>query len=393
MALAFQPRRDLFPPFNPLAPQPDDSLQSPQGSNLTQLNFAPQSPQSAGDSSQQPVTPPATQDDYASRLKALLDSPSPATKAYGDYLKTYPTKQAPNFTTSLAAALSGAGAGWKNPAEGGLVAQQMLDQPRVKALQDWSSKAGALKEGADLEDKDLKGKLGVLKEVDTTQRNSAKDSDEAALHAAQVKNYNSLIQERQAGKTELKEDATTGHLISFNKDTGERKDLGVVALTPQQKADLQVSTSAQEEDHRQQNRKDLFNFTDPKLTSREKNVHEANRVFDVNNPMPRTGGLANGFESIDQQNKAISSAAKELNIESGGNYSDLMDPTTGALKNPDDLKGGVFSDDKTQALKDFYALAQARAQQKLATTRTRTQSSATTYPPVKPPTVDPRIQQ
>lgn len=367
----FAPRKNLFPP--------------PQLPNYF--------PRSAGDSQDNQLgnqQPEQTPDDFASRMRQMYnaDSSGPAMKAFQTHLSQAPQNK-PNFVTSLAATLSGAGAGWRSPKEGALVGQEVLNQPFVRAQEQWKTKGAGLEKAAEIEDRGAKERLGLFKEIDTRNRQVGKDANEQKLNDARIKNYDSLVKEREQGKFEIHEDKTNGHLVGVNKASGERKDYGVVDLTPQQKADLQVSTSGREEDKRQGNRKDMLRFTNPLIQDREEKVHKDNRLFDIANPTPRAG--AGQWESIDQQNKAITSAAKELNIEGQGKYSHLFN-SDGTLKNPDDLSGGMFSDDKTGELASFYKLAQQRAEEKLSKQRPKTQSTATSYPPVKAP-IDPRINR
>jgi hypothetical protein len=361
MAFPFAPKRQLFPP--------------------PQFNM----PQAAPEQQQQEQP-----DDYASKLRQIYESANgPMTQAYGKHLEEYPNKPQPDMASRLGAIFSGAGAGWRDPEKGGLVAQHLLEQPRVKALNEWKTKGEALATGANLEDKNLKDRISLLRESDTANRNVKKDQSEDLLRKKQIENYDSLIKDRNTGKISFHEDKTTGHLFSINATTGEKKDLGVVDLSPEQKADLQVKTQGREESNRVSGRKDLFNFTNSKIADREKDVHRSNRTFDAANPVR---AALSGFESIDQQNKAIAAAAKELNIEEKGKYGQFFN-SDGSMKSPQDLEHWYSSSSTAEqdALLEFYNNAKARAQEKL-NTRRGTESTATSYPKVNLPKKDPRIQ-
>lgn len=354
--------------YSPFA-NPED-IQNPwQG-----VDFAPQGTGNVAPAvtglTPQPQTPPhSNMMPFEDRLR-FLDQQGPAEKALQAHLEAMP-KYAPNALTRIGAAMSGAGAGWFNPAEGGLVAQQMLKGPYQSQLNDWMARGKGLENAATTEDRNYRAKVGLLSSMDRAERESYTESRNAVNDKvrndrmqAETKNYNSLVEARGQGFS-FHTNATNGHLIGIKRD-GTTQDFGVVALTPQQQADLKVNTFSREQGMRDTSAKSLFDYKEPKIEGREKNVHKANRLFDVANPLPsRAAGARDAYVSVQQQTGAIKQAAKELQIENPrGGYGRYIN-TDGTLKTPDDLGSWLSSasDDDIQGLEGFYQKVKERADQ------------------------------
>ena len=124
----------------------------------------------AQDPPQPPPQPQSEQDDagqYYDEMSRIMASRGPATEAYKKYLGETPTPEAnaPSWLTRIAAGLSGASAGFRNPGEGIKVAQGLNSSRYLNALNAYDERGKGLAGRAQLEQADVNSRLKALQEA------------------------------------------------------------------------------------------------------------------------------------------------------------------------------------------------------------------------------------
>lgn len=389
MILPFQRRVNFM---DPVAQEGNPNIEMPQIGGDTDIDFS-----QPLDNSPQQTAPMSFQD----RLKALYDANStgPAMKALQAHMAAVPREEKPSFARALASSLAGGIVGaTQGASEGVKVGQGIIDQPFDRKMKHWEAEDKGLQGAAAIEDKNAKEKVALFNEADrqdkeaaTERRNAGKDAIDADLKKAQIANYASLKKDRDSSGWTFHQNSITGELVGINPKTNETKNYGKVNLTPQQKIDLDVTKFGRESGITEGREKRVQTSGSELTEKREKGVHKENRLFDVNNPLP-VRAPRDSYVSPQAQTVAYKQAAKELNIESKGAYSQYIN-TDGTIKGPDDL-GGYFSSGDSEGLSQFYQLIKNRATDITNKSRKpQTESTATAPPKVKAPELDSRIMQ
>lgn len=121
---------------------------------------------------------------------------TPALDEYRSFLQNSPNSEdyKPNWMTRIAAGLSGAAAGFRNPGEGVKVAQDINRSKYDYALKDYYSKAAPLKEAAGIEREGMQDRVKALLEGRKTQmdyldyeRNMTKDERDYLIATGKLK--------------------------------------------------------------------------------------------------------------------------------------------------------------------------------------------------------------
>jgi len=104
------------------------------------------------------------QDDYERQLEELQTSRGPAIEAYRQHLEALPNREdyKPGWMTRIAAALSGASAGFKDPSSGVATARDVNEGNYASAVRDYANKGMGLKERAGMEQEELDSKIRAL---------------------------------------------------------------------------------------------------------------------------------------------------------------------------------------------------------------------------------------
>jgi hypothetical protein len=211
---------------------------------------------------QQDITTPNRPDDnmrFYDELLKLQSNPSPMTSEYQKMLKNVPRPEqyAPTKMDRFAAAMSGLGAGLRDPGAGYATAHEQLRTPYTTALGDYAVRLKGVGEAADLERQDLQMKLKNLSEAralglkydeyglrkqqqqDLTNYRNAQlgyKGQELGLKGQELglKQKQLGIQERGVKATEARNEATR----QFNQGR-----LGIMALDAQTRQAVANSTS------------------------------------------------------------------------------------------------------------------------------------------------------
>jgi hypothetical protein len=163
--------------------------------------------------------PPSFMDAYA---EILNRKQGPAMDAYSKYLEQgFPDRQeyAPSKISRLAAILSGASAGFRNPSEGVSVTRSILDEPYNRAVEKYRFEGQRLKEGAALEEAKSRTQLANIDKITDNARQERKT--ESDIKAQEILNRSRELGMEKTQKElgligiETHTDPTTGNLIGY----------------------------------------------------------------------------------------------------------------------------------------------------------------------------------
>lgn len=254
-------RRDMFGPNGDASPPPLNSSALMGDS----ANPSP-APTNAGDSRLAGV--------YGSL--ANTDT-GPANKSYRDYLaKGVPQEEdfKPGKMGRLSAILAGASTGLSTR-DGGLAnkaAQDVLDDPYNKAMGRYKLEGDKLAKGADLEEKDINNRVKTYRDIVESQDRQANNDRLGKLNDAQIRNYNSQIDNRGSTGYSQYNTPVNGHRMATKIVNGKPMniDLGAVDLSPDEKNTNAVDRAVK-----------TAKATSPIIAGREKDVASTNRAGEL----------------------------------------------------------------------------------------------------------------
>lgn len=271
--------------------------------------------------------------DFASMSQA--NQSSPIYDAYRKAISQAPTPDQydPSIWRRIGAAAAGAGAGLatKNPLLGMNVAENVVNQPYNRALQNWEARTGKLKLAADEERQTQQGRFNQWKDtqkigLDMTEQqrkvldtlsNVERRNSQNSVDAARIKQINFDMQ--NPGIDLQKND--DGTLVAINKKTGAVvKDYGKVNMSAQEveqmKAGYQLRNQLANTAAQGQNQQNLentrFGHEQALEDQREKNRETLKAV-----PDPRQGGI-NQLEFNRRQQKAVTDILRDPRASTKG---------------------------------------------------------------------------
>lgn len=206
--------------------------EDPQGSRMRHALSGAFTPESPTD-----MNAPTQNDDdlYLSTMKSLTQ-PGPGMTAYTKHVSQVPKREdyAPSGMDRVAAALSGFGAGLRNPSEGVKVAGDVRDQNFNEAVQQYEMQGKGLGAVANLEENERQNQLALMKAYRDAQLESRRvGATEKTANAAES-NANSNKFYRQAMVDDLKTKGWNFH----DDDKGHRIATKIGADGVVQKQDL-----------------------------------------------------------------------------------------------------------------------------------------------------------
>lgn len=187
---------DLFNPQDPNPEYADSSANMFHVPRITMGDYQQSSPQ----------------DDFLSGLSKYANQPSPSMDAYREYLKKTPDMNdyKPNWMTRIAAGLSGAAAGYRDPAKGIETAMKINRSGYDSALADYATHGKTLGEAAKLESDDQDNILKYYMQA-------------GALQNTANKNQHDWAAQQETGRWHNRTAANSERQTDYNIESGNKR--------------------------------------------------------------------------------------------------------------------------------------------------------------------------
>lgn len=167
---------------------------------------------------------------------------SPAMDAYMGHINRMPTRENPNWWTRIAAALSGASAGYQNPIAGIEAARNVREYPYQQKLDDWSNKLKPLASAANIEGQNVGRYLSSRDRQDalTSREDIAGLTNDTKLALGRM-NADNVAAKLKAASANVKSVVTDeqGNMFAVTND-GNTVDLGINSYGKKEEVDAKI---------------------------------------------------------------------------------------------------------------------------------------------------------